>query len=132
MREQRPIQGIALPGLNVAPPRAHQALKRSPINIRRLALVPKTQNPKAIALILSALLKLPSTVVYDREDLIPYMIDRLVTLRSSGVPYWAGVTVSRGRDAASWYRRTRRIWSARPLLPARCSMRMSNGTINDA
>jgi hypothetical protein len=65
-----------------------QALKRSPVNVRGLALVPKTQNPKAMALILSALLKFPSPVVDGREDLISYMIDRLVSLRSSGVPYW--------------------------------------------
>src|SRR3989449_11342193 len=35
-----------------------QAFKLSPINLRRLLLVPKTQNPKAIALFLSAFLKL--------------------------------------------------------------------------
>jgi hypothetical protein len=66
-----------------------QALKRSPINVRILLLVPRTQNPKAMALFLSALLKFPNTVVDRREDLIRYMIDRLVALRSSGVSYWA-------------------------------------------
>src|SRR5438309_8079350 len=44
----------ALPFLNSRLPRLvlTQALKRSPINIRRLLLIPKTQNPKAIALFL--------------------------------------------------------------------------------
>ena len=51
----------ALPVLNSRLPRLvlTQALKRSPINVRRLLQIPKTQNPKAIALFLSALLKAP-------------------------------------------------------------------------
>ncbi len=64
-----------------------QALKRSPINLRRLALIPKTQNPKALALFLSALLKLADTGLIHREDLIEQMIDRLTELRSSGSRY---------------------------------------------
>jgi hypothetical protein len=81
----------ALPVLDSRIPRLAltQILKRSPINVRSLALVPKTQNPKAMALFLSALLRLPNTVVDDREELIRYMIDRLVALRSSGISYWA-------------------------------------------
>jgi hypothetical protein len=81
----------ALPVLDSRIPRLAltQVLKRSPINVRSLALVPKTQNPKAMALFLSALLKLPNTVVDGREDLIRYMIDRLVALRSSESSYWA-------------------------------------------
>ena len=49
----------ALPFLNSRLPRLvlTQLLKRSPINVRPLLLIPKTQNPKAIALFLSALLK---------------------------------------------------------------------------
>src|SRR3989442_13626099 len=39
-----------------------QALKRSPVNIRRLALIPKTQNPKGIALFLAALLRMDDVV----------------------------------------------------------------------
>jgi len=81
----------ALPFLDSRLPRLAltQVLKRSPINVRSLALVPKTQNPKAMALFLAALLKLPNTVADSREDLIRYMIDRLVALRSSGVSYWS-------------------------------------------
>lgn len=80
----------ALPFLNSRLPRVAltQALKRSPINLRSLALIPKTQNPKAMALFLSSLLKLPKMVVADREDLIAYMIDRLDELRSSVDSYW--------------------------------------------
>jgi hypothetical protein len=81
----------ALPFLDYRLPRLAltQVLKRSPVNVRRLALVPKTQNPKAMALFLSALLKLPDAVVGGREELMRYMIDRLVTLRSSGISYWS-------------------------------------------
>ena len=81
----------ALPLLDARLPRLAltQVLKRSPINVRSLALVPKTQNPKAMALFLSALLKLPNTVVDSREDLIRYMIDRLAALRSSGIACWS-------------------------------------------
>jgi hypothetical protein len=64
-----------------------QLLKRSPINLRRLALIPKTRNPKALALCLSALLKLEGAGVIHREDLIEQMIDRLIALRFSGSPY---------------------------------------------
>ena len=80
----------ALPLLDSRIPRLAltQALKRSPINIRRPLLVPKTQNAKAIALFLSALLKLSKAELADQEDLVHPMIDRLVALRSRDVPYW--------------------------------------------
>jgi hypothetical protein len=80
----------ALPFLNSRIPRLAltQALKRSPINIRRALLVPKTQNAKAISLFLSALLKLSKAGLADQEDLVHPMIDRLVSLRSRDVPYW--------------------------------------------
>jgi hypothetical protein len=80
----------ALPFLNYRLPRIvlTQILKHSPINIRGLALVPKTQNPKAIALFLSGLLKLPKIEVANQEGLIELMIERLIALRSPGIPYW--------------------------------------------
>src|SRR5256712_1378896 len=79
----------ALPFLNSRLPRLilTQVLKRSPINLRRLLLVPKTQNPKAIALFLSAFLKLSRIGVVNEEDLAGLMIERLIALRSRGVPY---------------------------------------------
>src|ERR1700741_4926867 len=45
-----------------------QLLKRSPINVRRLLLVPKTQNPKALGLFLSAFMKLGSLGMGDDRD----------------------------------------------------------------
>jgi hypothetical protein len=78
----------ALPFLNSRLPRLvlTQALKRSPINIRRMALIPKTQNPKAIALFLSAFLRL-SRRWPGQEVLVGLMIERLIALKSKDVPY---------------------------------------------
>src|ERR1700687_5544276 len=80
----------ALPFLNSRIPRIilTQAVKRSPINIRRLALVPKTQNAKAIALFLAAALNLSRTGVAGQEGLVDRMIERLIALRSKDVSYW--------------------------------------------
>jgi hypothetical protein len=79
-----------LPFLNSRLPRLvlTQALKRSPINLRRLLLVPKTQNPKGIALFLSAFLKLSKIGVPKSGDFVELMIERLIALRSRGTPYW--------------------------------------------
>ena len=80
----------AIPFLNSRVPRLvlTQVLKRSPINVRGPLLIPRTQNAKAIALFLSALLKLSECELCDHEDLIHLMIERLIALRSQGVPYW--------------------------------------------
>ena len=59
-----------------------QAMKRSPVNFRRLIRVPKTQNPKALALFLTAFLKLRHLRLLPQDDLIPLMIERLSQLRS--------------------------------------------------
>lgn len=81
---------VALPFLNTRVPRLvlTQILKRSPINIRRLLGIPKTQNPKAIALFLSALVGLSRIGVGKTENLVEPMIERLIALRSPGTPYW--------------------------------------------
>lgn len=60
-----------------------QTLKRSPVNIRGLMLIPKTHNPKAISLFLSSLLKLES-----QDGLVGAMIERLIALRSPDTSYW--------------------------------------------
>jgi hypothetical protein len=65
-----------------------QALKRSPVNLRRLMLIPKTQNPKALGLFLTALLRMPAGEPGDREALIEHMIERLIVLRSVDNPHW--------------------------------------------
>ena len=80
----------ALPFLNSRLPRLvlTQALKRSPINIRRLLRIRKSQNPKSLALFLSSFVKLSSMGVPNQEGLEKLMIERLIALRSQGVPYW--------------------------------------------
>jgi len=74
----------ALPFLNSRLPRLclTQALKRSPINIRPLALIPKTQNPKAMALFLAALVRIGRSGDAGQDDRVRVMIDRLIALRS--------------------------------------------------
>ena len=80
----------AVPFLSTKLPRLvfTQALKRSPVNIRPLLLIKKTQNPKAIGLFLSALLNLSRVGQLDQGSLIEKMIERLIALRSQGLPYW--------------------------------------------
>jgi hypothetical protein len=80
----------ALPFLNSRLPRLFltQVLKRSPINIRRFLRIPKTQNPKAIALFLSAFVKLSRIGMVKSGDLVNPMIERLIALRSQGVSHW--------------------------------------------
>jgi hypothetical protein len=80
----------ALPLLNSRYPRLvlTQGLKASPVNLRSLLRVPKTQNPKAIALFLCSFLKLSDGDLADRESLVQFMIERLVDLRSPNDRYW--------------------------------------------
>jgi hypothetical protein len=80
----------ALPVLDSKLPRLvlTQFLKRSPINFRGLLLVPKSQNPKALGLFLSALVNLSRAGVATEQDRVPQMIEGLVSLRSKDTPYW--------------------------------------------
>lgn len=80
----------ALPFLNWRLPRLIlcQALKRSPLDFRKALLIPKTQNPKAIALFLSAFLKLSRIGMAAAGSLVEPMIERLIALRSPEIPYW--------------------------------------------
>ena len=59
-----------------------QLLKRSPVNFRPFLMIPKTHNPKAIALFLSAFLKLKKVGLLDDINLIPSMVRKLIDLRS--------------------------------------------------
>lgn len=79
----------ALPVLNSRFPRLilTQALKRSPINVRRWLLVPKTQNPKALAIFLTALLKAPEVREGGTSDLVRTLATKLVALRSENGTY---------------------------------------------
>jgi rhamnogalacturonyl hydrolase YesR len=64
-----------------------QGLKRSLVDVRRFLGVPRTQNPKALGLFLSAFVKLSESDVPDRDALILLMIERLQALRSTGAAY---------------------------------------------
>lgn len=81
---------LALPWLNSRIPRLvlTQALKRSPVNIRSLALIPPTQNPKAISLFLRAALQMSQVEGMPVEGLISHFLEKLIELRSTGTPYW--------------------------------------------
>jgi hypothetical protein len=80
----------ALPFLNFRFPQLvlTQGLKRSPINVRKLLLIPKKPNPKPTAVFLSSFLKLSRIGMTDFKDDIGHMIDRLISLRAPGVSYW--------------------------------------------
>jgi hypothetical protein len=65
-----------------------QALKRSPVNLRGLLGIPKTQNPKGLALFLSSFLRLSSEQLPDRAELIKSMIGMIAAKRSPGVSYY--------------------------------------------
>jgi hypothetical protein len=64
-----------------------QANRRSPFNLRPLLRVPKTQNPKGLALFLAALVKLVKGGLIEADDEIRWMADRLLTLRSEHGAY---------------------------------------------
>jgi len=80
----------ALPFLDWRLPRlvATQALKRCPINIRPLLLIPKTQNPKALALFLQSSLKLDRLDLLPSRNTITELVDSIVKLRSPDLDYW--------------------------------------------
>jgi hypothetical protein len=64
-----------------------QGVKRCPINLRPLLLVPKSPNPKGIALFLSALIKLRKIGLVEDDHAIRSMADQLMALRSPDSPY---------------------------------------------
>jgi hypothetical protein len=67
-----------------------QILKRSPINFRPLLMIPKTQNPKALGLFLTALLKLEKLGMVEDRNLIPGIVQNIINLRSSNAPTATG------------------------------------------
>jgi hypothetical protein len=77
----------AMPALDRWLPRLvlTQVLKRSPVNVRPLLLVPQTQNPKGLALFLASMLKLSKAGLLQDPALIDLMIERIVALRSEGL-----------------------------------------------
>ena len=79
----------ALPFLNFKLARLAltQGIKRCPINLRPLLLVPKTPNPKGIALFLSSLTKLSKIGLVDGDKEIDVLADKLLALRSPDKSY---------------------------------------------
>jgi hypothetical protein len=65
-----------------------QGMKRCPLNFRPLLLVPKTQNPKGLALSLSALLKLSKVGLLEEQGLIRSLAERLQAVRSPDSEHW--------------------------------------------
>ncbi|GAB4388057.1 MAG: exopolysaccharide biosynthesis protein VpsJ [Thermodesulfovibrionales bacterium] len=65
-----------------------QAMKRLPVNLRPLLSVPREQNPKALALFASALVKLEGQGLLQEEGEARPLVERLIELRSSPSPYF--------------------------------------------
>lgn len=65
-----------------------QFIKRFPINLRPLLLVPKQQNPKGLALFASSLIRLKDVGLVNRSDLVKSMVNRLIELRTLDKPYY--------------------------------------------
>ena len=87
-----------------------QGLKRSPVDFRRLLHIPKTQNPKGIALFLSAFVTLERVNATNQKGDIDFMIKRLRDLRSPGTDYWCW------GYSFSWQTRTIVVPSGTPNL----------------
>jgi hypothetical protein len=84
-----PILDSRLPRLALT-----QFLKRCPINFRKLLLIPKTQNPKALALFQKSFLKLDKAGILKDKSLIHSMVQKIIELRSPDSPsasnrYWS-------------------------------------------
>jgi hypothetical protein len=65
-----------------------QLLKRSPVNFRPFLGIPPTQNPKALALFLSSILKLSRCGLKEGAGLADVLVAQLQALRSPGTDYW--------------------------------------------
>ena len=67
---------------------ATQFLKRSPLNVRPLLRIPPTQNPKALGLFLSSMVRLQRAGIVSDTASTDHVFRRLVALRSPGEPQW--------------------------------------------
>ncbi|MCC7343151.1 MAG: hypothetical protein IT170_18860 [Bryobacterales bacterium] len=65
-----------------------QLLRRSPVNLRSALDIPKTQNPKALALFVSAFTKMTAGGRAEHAAESKYLIERLEALRSPDNRYW--------------------------------------------
>jgi hypothetical protein len=102
----------ASPLLNSRIPRIAltQLLKRAPINVRPLVRIPKTQNPKALALFLASFTRLSQVGRGGMDERANEMIERLRVLRSTNVSYWCW------GYSFPWQTRTRIVPSGSPNL----------------
>ena len=102
----------ASPILNSRVPRIAltQLLKRAPINIRPLVRIPKTQNPKALALFLAAFTRLSQIGMDGMAERSEAMVERLKALRSAAVSYWCW------GYSFPWQTRTRIVPAGSPNL----------------
>ena len=64
-----------------------QTLKRSPVNLRPLLLVPKTENAKGLALFLSAMVKLARAGLLENKVVLEQLADKLLGWRIRGAAY---------------------------------------------
>src|SRR5882672_5440260 len=80
-----------LPFLDSRAPRLAltQTLKRAPFNLRRLLLVPPTQNPKGLALFLQALLKLGRLGLVEEKQVCASLVRRIAELRTPNTEKWS-------------------------------------------
>ncbi len=65
-----------------------QAMKRLPVNLRPILLVPKGENPKGLAVFCSALFILSDTGLLKNNETIIHLLKRLIDLRSPDSPYY--------------------------------------------
>ena len=102
----------ASPILNSRIPRIAltQLLKRAPVNVRPLVRIPKTHNPKALALFLASFTRLSRAGMDGMQDRASEMIERLSALRSAGVSCWSW------GYSFPWQTRTRIVPSGSPNL----------------
>ncbi len=63
-----------------------QGVKRSPVNLRPLLLVPRTPNPKGVALFLSSAVRLSRNVAPEAAGFVRSLAEKLLSLKSPGRP----------------------------------------------
>ena len=66
-----------------------QALKRSPINLRPLLRVEATQNPKGLALFLTAVIKLRKLGILQDDRIARELAAQIIAMRSPDADYWS-------------------------------------------
>ena len=65
-----------------------QLMKKIPFNFRQLLLIPKTQNPKGLALFLTAFIKIQRIGLANTAEIFTEITEKLIALRSQNTSYW--------------------------------------------